>query len=430
MSAEQGTLRRVVHIPGAILLGLGSILGTGVFVSIGLAAGVVGSWVLLAVPLAALIATFNGLSSAQLAANYPVSGGTYEYGYRTLNPWLGFAAGWMFLAAKSASAATALLGLAGYLLNLAGVSKGLLRTGLGLATLLVLTLVVAGGIKRSNTVNAIVVATTLLTLLVFVSVGVPALDPAHLRLERAGGEGSGLPGLLHATALMFVAYTGYGRVATLGEEIEDPARNVPRAIVATLIASALIYVGVTVVAVGVVGPGTLADAARLTAAPLHEVAAAMDAPWLAIALSVAALTAMAGVVLNLLLGLSRVVLAMARRGDLPARLAHVREDGSPVAAVIAVAVVVGAMAASGRVETTWPFSAFTVLVYYGITNLAALQLTGEQRRFPRLVPLLGLLSCLGVAFFVEPAAWVAGLSVLAFGLVARLIATRVGHDPR
>jgi len=102
-------LTRVVGVPGAVLMGLGSILGTGIFVSIGIAANVAGPSVILAVMGAAIVATFNGLSSAQLAASHPVSGGTYEYGYRTLNPALGFTAGWMFLSAKSASAATAVI---------------------------------------------------------------------------------------------------------------------------------------------------------------------------------------------------------------------------------------------------------------------------------------------------------------------------------
>ena len=113
-------LARVVGTPGAILLGLGSIVGTGAFVSIGIAAGVAGPSVVVATALAALLAACNGLSSAQLAADHPVSGGSYEYGYKHVSPRVGFMAGWMFLSAKSASAATAALGLAGYALDVVG----------------------------------------------------------------------------------------------------------------------------------------------------------------------------------------------------------------------------------------------------------------------------------------------------------------------
>ena len=228
----QGRLARVVGVPGAVLMGLGSILVTGIFVSIGIAAGIAGPSVILAVAVAAVVATFNGLSSAQLAASHPVSGGTYEYGYRYLNPTLGFTAGWMFLSAKTASAATAALGFAGYVLNALGQSGMTSRIGLALVAIVLLTVVVASGMRQSNRINAVIVLLTLVALLAFVLAGMPsALEgaPEHL----AGffeAEGNGVPGLLDATALMFVAYTGYGRIATLGEEIREPQRNIPRAI--------------------------------------------------------------------------------------------------------------------------------------------------------------------------------------------------------
>ncbi len=157
-------LKRELGVPGAILMGLGSIVGTGVFVSLAIAAGIAGPAVILAVAIAALVAICNGLSSAQLAANHAVSGGTYEYGYRYLNPWLGFIAGWLFLLAKSASAATAALGFAGYLLNALGLSRQEWLVPLALGTVLVLTLVVLSGIQRSNQVNIAIVSITLLSL--------------------------------------------------------------------------------------------------------------------------------------------------------------------------------------------------------------------------------------------------------------------------
>jgi APA family basic amino acid/polyamine antiporter len=172
-----------------VLLGLGSILGTGVFVSSGIAAGVAGPAVIVAVALAALVATCNALSSAQLAASHPVSGGTYEYGYRYLTPSIGFVAGWMFLCAKSASAATAALGLAGYVLGAIGGGGHVWRTGLGVSAVVVLTMLVAGGIRRSNRTNAVIVAVTLVALLGFILAGLPSLafwvDPTPLT-ERPG----------------------------------------------------------------------------------------------------------------------------------------------------------------------------------------------------------------------------------------------------
>ncbi|MCB0186990.1 MAG: amino acid permease, partial [Caldilineaceae bacterium] len=153
-------LQRQLGVFGAVMMGLGSIVGTGVFVSIGIGAGIVGPAVVLAIVIGALVATFNGLSSAQLAASHPVSGGTYEYGYKYLNHWLGFTAGWMFLSAKSASAATAALGFAGYLLNLAGVEQSGFRTAVAVGAVLLLTAITVGGIRRSNLTNIVIVTVT------------------------------------------------------------------------------------------------------------------------------------------------------------------------------------------------------------------------------------------------------------------------------
>ncbi len=424
---EPGRLARVVGLPGAVLLGLGSILGTGVFVSLGIAAGVAGPAVVVAVVLAAAVATFNGLSSAQLAARHPVSGGTYEYGYRYLGPALGFTAGWMFLCAKSASAATAALGLAGYLLAAFGVTGAPARVGAALVAIAGLTLVVAGGMRRSNRVNAAIVTLTLLALGSFVLAGAPAARAGaavHLAGLLEPGQG-GWRGLLHATALLFVAYTGYGRIATLGEEIRAPQRNIPRAIVLALLATLLLYAAVAIVAVGAAGADGLAAATRAAAAPLEVVARGFGAHGVATLVAAGAVTAMLGVLLNLLLGLSRVLLAMSRRGDMPRRFARIDErDGSPRLAVVAVGVGIAALAATGSVRATWSFSAFTVLVYYAITNLAALRLPRDQRRWGAWIPACGLVSCLALAFRVEPAVWLAGLALIGAGLLGRALARR------
>lgn len=417
-----GRLRRELGVFGATMLGLGSILGTGIFVSVGVAAGATGPSVVLAIALAAGLATCNALSSAQLAASHPVSGGTYEYGYRWLSPALGFSAGWTFLLAKSASAATAALGFAGYLLHLVGLGGSRWLTAVALAGVALLTAVVAGGIRRSHVTNLAVVGLTLAALLAFVAAGAgEAVAGAGERFLPffAGGETDrgDLRGLLYATALMFVAYTGYGRIATLGEEVREPRRSIPRAIVATLVVTALLYVAVAAVGVGTVGWEALAGATEREAAPLEVAARGLGVPGLAPLVAVGAVTAMLGVTLNLILGLSRVLLAMGRRGDLPRGLGRVDEGGrTPRAAVLVAGAAIAGLAATGSVETTWSFSAFTVLLYYAITNLAALRLRGEERLFPRAVAWVGLGGCLFLAFWVDPPVWLAGLGVLGIGL--------------
>lgn len=422
-------LQRVVRLPGAVLLGLGSIVGTGAFVSIGIAAGVAGPSVLLAIVLAGLLAACNGLSSAQLAAAHPVSGGTYEYGYRYLTPTLGFTAGWMFMSAKSASAATAALGLSGYLLDALGLGGKAWLVVTGLLAVFAVTSLVWHGTSRSNRANGAIVGVTLATLLVFVIAGAPsAAERSAANLAPVLPDALGVRGLLEATALMFVAYTGYGRIATLGEEVREPGRTIPRAIILTLLISVLLYVGVGIVAIGSVGAPRLAEMTTSRAAPLEDAAYQFGGPTLARVLAVGAITAMLGVLLNLVLGLSRVLLAMARRGDAPGKLALIDDArSSPAAAVTAVGVLICLLVLIGDVKTTWSFSAFTVLVYYALTNLAALRLPPEARRFPRWIPAAGLLGCVGLAFRVEPRIWAVGLLVIAAGFGWRLFIRRSGQ---
>ena len=406
-----GALRRDLGLFGAVVTGLGSILGTGVFVSIAVAASDAGRMILIAVPLAGLVATFNGLSSAQLAAAHPVAGGTYEYGYRFLNPWLGYSAGWLFLIAKTASAATAALGLSGYGLALLGVDHRFVVVGaVGAAT--AVTLLVVSGIRRSARANAVLVTLTVAALGVVVLAALVQDGGGWTAAGREAVEPS-WNRLVTAVAFMFVAYTGYGRIATLGEEVRQPARTIPRAVVVTLIVSATLYT-----AVGVAGwyasGGAWGEPAG-SGNPGAPLAALLSSPTAARLVEIGAVVAMLGVLLNLVLGLSRVWLAMGRRRDMPARLAGVSSAGSPFAAVVLSGVLIGAVALVGDVRLTWSFSAMTVLLYYAITNWAALRLPEDLRRFPRWVSWAGLVSCLSLSVFVEAPVWLTGVAVIGVG---------------
>jgi APA family basic amino acid/polyamine antiporter len=421
LGSPSPALRRVLGVPGAVLLGLGSILGTGIFVSAALAAGVAGAGVVPALVLAGALALVNGLASAQLAASHPVSGGTYEYGYRYLTPALGFAAGWLFLCAKTASAAAAARGLSAYALAALGLSDAAGAAGraaLAAAIVGAIAAVAAGGVQRSGRVNAAIVAVTVGGLGALVVAGAPAAlarGGEHL----AGALATPAPALLHAAALLFVAFTGYGRIATLGEEVRDPARTIPRALVVALALALALYLAVVAVVVGAAGPAGLAAAGQ-GGAPLDAIAAGLGVPGVRAAVGIAAIAAMLGVILSLVLGLSRVVLAMARRGDLPRALAAIEPGAaSPRRAVLTVGGAIAALAVVADVRVTWALSALTVLVYYAITNLAALRLAPAARRYPRPLAAVGLASCLGLAWWVEPAIWGLGGILLAAGLAAR-----------
>ncbi len=425
MAEQGGKLSRELGVFGAMMMGLGSIVGTGVFVSIAIGAHAAGPAVVVAIALAAVLAGCNGLSSAQLAANHPVSGGTYEYGYRFLNPPLGFSAGWMFLCAKSASAATAALGFAGYLnVAMGGAGTGWTVVIIALCTVATLTAVVLAGIRRSNHVNIVIVSVTLAALAFFVALGLGRVSGENFTpFLIAGDGGSPLGGLLEATALMFVAYTGYGRIATLGEEVRAPRRTIPTAIILTLGVSCVLYV-----AVGAVGVGTggFAGMEPNQTAPLEKIARGFGLPGAHWVLAVGAMTAMLGVLLNLLLGLSRVLLAMGRRGDMPAVTARVSGGtATPHVAVVVVAVIITALVLVGDVRLTWSFSAFTVLLYYALTNLSALRLDRRQRLYPRAFAVAGLAGCLFLAFWVDLKVWLAGLGVLAVGLAWHFAARKL-----
>lgn len=420
-SSSSQRLTRELGLFGAVMMGLGSIVGTGVFVSIGIAAGIAGPAVIIAVAIGALVATCNGLSSAQLAANHAVSGGTYEYGYKYLTPRLGFTAGWMFLIAKSMSAATAALGFSGYLLGAFGLEADGLLVPVALGAVVVLTGIVLSGLRRSNLTNIIIVSITLATLAFFVGAGSPtALSDGTANFanffDPPGGEG-GLRTLLYAAALMFVAYTGYGRIATLGEEVREPRRIIPRAIIVTLLVTMVLYGSVAVVGVGVIGANGLSDATEGLAAPLEVAARAFDIPGAPQILAFGAVTAMLGVLLNLILGLSRVLLAMGRRADMPTLFGTINAAGTtPVPAVLAVGTGIALLTLIGDVKTTWSFSAFTVLIYYALTNLSALNLSTDERLYPAWISATGLAACASLAFFVEPEVWVPGMGLIVVGL--------------
>ena len=259
--------------------------------------------------------------------------------------------------------------------------------------------------------NAILVAVTLGSLTAFVVAGwVDPVRRTYMFVPPQEGFGS----LLGATAFLFVAYTGYGRIATLGEEVRDPARIIPRAVVTTLAVSAAVYMAVALTAWNIAGAAAgLLDEAE----PLAEL---IGEPWAQV-VELGAIVAMLGVLLNLILGLSRVWLAMGRRKDMPEILGRVSTAGSPTAAVVLTGVVVAAVALVGDVRATWSFSAFAVLLYYAITNAAALKLADEQRRFPRWTSWAGLASCAFLSFWVDPTTWSIGAGVVLLGLAYRFV---------
>jgi APA family basic amino acid/polyamine antiporter len=411
MSRADGALRRDLRLVDAVAVGLGAIIGAGIFVVTGVAARVAGPAFVVGLLLASIAAACNALSSAQLAAAYPQAGGTYEYGYRVLNPHLGFAAGWLFLASKLAAGGTVALGFGA---ALSALWPGVPERAAAIGAAVALTAANYFGIKKAGRLNTLVVAVSVSVLVLFVAAGIPAFDPGRLRPFAPTGVG----GVLEAAALLFFAYTGYARVATLGEEVHEPRQTIPRAIVIALGTSFVLYVGVSLVAVGAIG----ADAMGRSASPLQAAAATFPFGGMSTIVGVGAVTAMLGVLLSQVFGISRMIFAMARRNDLPAPLGRVHPVWAvPDRAVVFAGLVIVAVAALGTLRWVVAASTFTILVYYVITDVAALRMPAEQRLYPRAIAALGFAFCVLLASSLETVTIVSGATLLASGFLVRTI---------
>ncbi|MER7288093.1 APC family permease [Streptomyces lydicus] len=404
--AGAGGLKRRLGLFDAVTIGLGAMIGAGIFAALAPAAGAAGSGLLPALAGAAVVAYCNATSSARLAARYPASGGTYVYGRERLGAFWGYLAGWGFVVGKTASCAAMALTVGLY------VWPGQAHA-VAAAAVVALTAVNYAGVQKSAWLTRALVAVVLavLTVVVVVCLTSRAADP--VRLDPGAGATAG--GVLRAAGLLFFAFAGYARIATLGEEVRDPARTIPRAVPLALGITLVVYAAVAVAALAVLGPARLAGAA----APLAEAVRAAGTPELVPLVRAGAAAAAAGSLLALILGVSRTTLAMARDRHLPAVLAAVHPRFHvPHRAELAVGAVVAVLAATADVRAAIGFSSFGVLAYYAVANAAALTLTAAEHRPPRVVPVVGLAGCLVLAFALPATAVVAGAAVLAAGAAA------------
>lgn len=412
----------------AVVIGLGAMIGAGVFAAFAPAAAAAGTGLLVGLLLAAMIAYCNAAASAQLAAAYPTSGGTYAYGRERLGPWWGFAAGWGFIVGKTASCAVMALTFAAYAVPGATVA-GTGTAGpewrqrfVALAVLVVLTVVNLRGVTKTVALTRALVALTLIALSIVVAVIATSGEATTGNVGGWESLGSGgAYGVLQAAGLLFFAFAGYARVATLGEEVRDPARTIPRAIPIALLVTVGVYLVVGTSLLLAIGP----DAIARSAAPLATAVSAVDAAFAAPVVRVGAAVASLGALLGLVAGLGRTTLAMAREGDLPRWLdaVHPRHH-VPHRAEIALALVVGLLILTTDLRGALGFSSFGVLVYYAIANASAFTQPAADRRWPRALNVLGLVGCLVLIATLPPAAVLAGVLVFAVGLAGRLLVLR------
>ncbi|MFD1536736.1 APC family permease [Nonomuraea guangzhouensis] len=470
-------LSRRLGTADAVVVGLSAMIGAGVFAAFAPAAAAAGSWLLAALALAAVVAYCNATSSARLAALYPESGGTYVYGRRRLGPVWGYLAGWGFTVGKTASCAAMALTFGSYVapglarplaiaavvaltaLNLFGVQRSAVVARVMVAFVLaVLVAVVAVGLLNGPDASSAIgseagaisatgsedgalsadgsedgalsadglpsnarivdkdqridLSPEKLAALVPENDGVARFYAIAVQVEEAYHPTPW--DVLQGAGLLFFAFAGYARIATLGEEVRDPARTIPRAITAALAVTLVVYALVAVTALSVLGPTSLGA----SDAPLADVATASGAAWLRPVVSTGAAVAALGALLALLLGVSRTVLAMARRRDLPGLLAEVHSATEvPRRAELAVGVVVVGLLLVADLRGAIGFSSFGVLVYYAIANACALTLGPDEGAPPKAVPALGLALCLLLAATLPLTSVLAGLAVFAVGLI-------------
>ncbi|MGW2644609.1 APC family permease [Streptomyces sp. NPDC001393] len=404
MTSTGTALRRTLGVRDAVVVGLGSMVGAGVFSALGPAARAAGSGLLPGLALAAVVAYCNAMSSARLAARHPASGGTYVYGRERLGPFWGYLAGWAFVVGKTASCAAMALTVGAY------VWPGQAHA-VAVAAVVALTAVNYGGIQKSAWLTRVIVA-VVLAVLTAVVVGCLAAGRAGTgRLDI--GLSSGAGGVLQAAGLLFFAFAGYARIATLGEEVRDPARTIPRAIPLALGIALVVYACVAVAVLAVLG----ADRLGHSAAPLADAVRTAGLPGLVPVVRAGAAVAALGSLLSLILGVSRTTLAMARDGHLPGPLAAVHPRFQvPHRAELAVGAVVAVLAATVDVRGAIGFSSFGVLAYYAVANASAWTLSPAVPA--RVVPVVGLLGCATLAFALPAVSVAVGAGVLAVGAAA------------
>lgn len=406
---EPTRLARKLGMFDAIAVGLGSMIGAGVFAVIGPAAQAAGPGLLVALAIAAMVAYCNALSSAQLAALYPKSGGTYIYGRKRLSAFWGFLAGWGFVVGKLASCAAMALTFASY------AAPQWMRP-VAVAAVLVMTTVNYFGIRKTALLTRLIVMVVLASLAIVVFA---TLHGSEIRVERlTPWHGNSAYGVLQAAGLWFFAFAGYARLATLGEEVLDPARTIPRAIPIAFGIALFVYAAVAISALLTVDIDVLARAKAPLVAAMEAGAMQGWAPVVRIGASVASL----GVLLSLVVGVSRTTFSMATNRDLPHWFAAVHPRYRiPHRAEVSVGILVALIVAFADLRSAIGFSAFTVLVYYAVTNASALTLTGAERRWSKWIAIAGLAGCALLALTLPVMSVVAGVAVLLAGVAAFLV---------
>ena len=401
-NSSPDTRSQQVGLAGAVAIGLASMLGAGVFVVFRDVVAVAGSLQNLSLAIAALVAILNASSIYQLARYQSRAGGVYSYARVYVSETTSFVAGFSFVLGKVGSIAAIALVFEEYVLP---GQNGLIAV----FAIISLTAVNLLGINRTAAVAAVLATiTTIFLALAIYSASTFSASPMALGQPMKPGN------VLQGAALMFFAFAGYARVATLGSEVKNPKRNIPRAIAISLGAVLLLYVLISFSFSSVLGSALISTTAPFVA--LMAITAGWLPSWVVVAVaSVAAL----GSMLALLAGVSRTAAVMAEDGEFPKKFKVRNRNGSPWIAEICVAAGAIIFVQLGNLAWVIGFSSFSVLLYYAIGHFSSFRQPVKESFMPKWLNLLGALLCLLLIFFVPGPAIPVSLGLVVLAVAAR-----------
>jgi APA family basic amino acid/polyamine antiporter len=416
-------LKRTLNLFDATAIGIGAIIGAGIFAVLGIAVGYAGPAVIVSMIIAGTVALFTALSFAELSSAIPKEGGTYEFAYEMIDPYFGFISGCLWLTAQTVAGTAISLVLASYFVGMFSFSPGMLKI-VAVSAALVLTLLNVVGIKYSATVNNVLVVTKIAILCLFIVAGVFQVNPQNYSPFAPNG----FFGILQGAGFIFFAYLGFGRIAALGEEVENPKRTLPLSILFALAGSAILYVVTGFVATGLKGYAGLAG----SYSPIADAAGATGNFVLIKTVSFGAIVATVSVLLTNLLGLSRVSFAVARNGQFPKSLARIHSKfRTPYVSILITGVLMAILTLALDLRESVAITSFSMLCTHIILHSSAIRLrkkvpdlkTFKAPFFP-LVPCLGLVSCIILMFSLPEVSWIAAAAIIIVSSAYYLLSRR------
>lgn len=403
-------LKRTLNLFDAISIGIGAIVGAGIFVVVGIAIGYAGPAIVISIIIAAIVASFTAFSFAELGSAIPKQGGVYAFAYEIASPSAGFVVGYLWLFAQTVAGAAISLGFAGYFV---AVFPFLSLKAVAVSIVLALTALNLVGIKQSAMVNNALVLTKIAIICLFIVIGIPRISLANYSQFAPNG----FFGVLQGAGFIFFAFLGFGRIAMLGEEVRNPNRTLPLSILLSFATSAVIYVLTGLTATGLQDYRLLAQ----SNSPIADAAGTIGAPALVGIVSFGALVATVSVLLTTLIGLSRVSFAMARNGQIPKAIAKIHPRfGTPYVAILIMGTLMAILALAFDLRQTSAITSFSILSTHVVLNYCAIKL---RKKIPDigafkaplypLIPSLGVVSCLILLLFLPVESWLVSSGVLA-----------------